>query len=441
MSLNLSGCKVTDQGADMLAAILLRTVLLKKFDISNATFDVAKADKINNALSSISSLKVFVLRKNDIGDEAADSTAAVIRSNCFIETLDLSYNKFSSTGMLQIVMALSTNDRVKELDISSNFITSDNIESIASVLSKCCALEKLNISSNLLKFTSVIKFTQCFRHHLNLQNLNLSNNIILFPSACEFIVDIILSINQKLVNLNVCGRNIRPRFIEDYLSPPINEKSPKGFTLQNLYLLQNSILHSLDIQRNFINVTESCPMAVDDIMSYYVDYKGGIFHYQYHNIVVVVPPDSVLRRDCVEIQVTASHSGPFEISNGFYPISSYFWLSANYTFKVPVYIIMNHYAKIRSLEDIDHLYVLQTSACDSITDRKKLFMNVVPNGVYFDNEIGFCVVATNHFCSFCQVKNDIHIPEFLVASFYTYEDIAEVCFCPPSSECKKVTIK
>ena len=65
-------------------------------------------------------------------------------------------------------------------------------------------------------------------------------------------------------------------------------------------------------------------------------------------------------------------------------------------------------------------------------------MSVVPNGVYFDYEISYCVVATNHFCSFCQVKNHIRIPEYLVASFCAYEDIAGV-LCPPSSECRKVT--
>ena len=238
-TLNFNGYKVTDQGADMLAAILLTTVSLEKFNMSSASLHVVThtANKINNALSNISSLKVFVLSNNGIDDKVADGIAAVLCSNCFIETLDLSRNRFSSTGVLQIVMELSTNNRVKELDVSNNFITQDNIEDIASALSRCLTLEKLNISSNLLKFTSVLKFTQCFRHHLNLQSLNLSNNIILFYSACEFIVDIILSINQKLVNLNVCGRNIRPRFIEDHLSPPNSEKCPKGFALQNIYFI------------------------------------------------------------------------------------------------------------------------------------------------------------------------------------------------------------
>ena len=176
-------------------------------------------------------------------------------------------------------------------------------------------------------------------------------------------------------------------------------------------------------------------------MSYYVDYNGGTFYCHHHNFGVVVPPGAVSQGDYVEIQVTANHFGPYEIPNKFYPISSFFWLSANYTFKFPVYIIMNHYAKIRSLEDINHLYVLQTSACDSTVDGKPLLMSAVPDGAYFDFEISYCVVETNHFCSFCQVKNDTNIPEYLVASFCTYEDIAEVCFCPPSSECKKVTNK
>ena len=261
-------------------------------------------------------------------------------------------------------------------------------------------------------------------------------------------MDVILSVNQGLVNLNVSGRNIRPRFVEDYLSPPPNsEKIGNKFTLQNLYLLQHASLNTAYIQTRFIKAQiELCPISGEDIISYHVDHIGGVFYNQYHNFALIIPPGAVSQGECVEIQATASHCGPYEIPNGFYPISSYFWISADYTFKVPVYIIMSHYAKIRSLEDMDHLYVLQTNACDSVTNGKKLVMNAVSDGVYFDYVIGYCVLATHHFCSYCQAKNEKHIPEYLVASYCTYNNeassesyISEVCFCLSNSECKKVS--
>ena len=71
-------------------------------------------------------------------------------------------------------------------------------------------------------------------------------------------------------------------------------------------------------------------------------------------------------------------------------------------------------------------------------------MSTITDGVYFDMEISYCVLATDHFCSYCQAKSVKHIPERLLACYCTYESpdgslVAEVCFCPSNSECKKVT--
>ena len=445
-TLNISGCRITEQGADMIAAVLLQTVSLKILDVSNTTLNVAKVQKINYTLKSLTSLKSLKINNNNISDEAADSVATVIVNNLLLEKLNLSHNKLSSAGALQIVNALLISKNIKMINISNNFISSDNVEKLSKALSECCVLQELDLSYNFLMLNSVMTIAQHFRQHPTLQILDLSNNAASFSSACEFIVDIILSVNQELVSLNVSGRNIRPRFIEDYLSPPNSDNAMNTFTLQNLHLLQHSSLNTVNSRTKFIKArAELCPISGDDIISYFVDYNGGVFYNQYHNFAVVVPPGAVSRGECVEIQATANYFGPYKISDDFFAISDFFWLSADYTFKVPVYVIMSHYAKIRSLEDIDHLYVLQTSVCDSITNSNTLEMNTVPGGVYFDYEIGYCVLATDHFCSYCQAKDDQHIPEYLVASYCTYDDdtssesyIAEVCFCPSNSECKKV---
>jgi len=382
-TLNISGCKISDQGVDMMAAVLLHTISLEKLDLSKTTLNAVKADKIRSTLRNILSLKV--------------------------------------------------------LNISNNLITSDKIETLATALSECLALEELNISQNILMFSGVVKIAQCFRYHHTLKILDLNNNMVTFSSACEFIVDVILSVNQTLVSLNVCGRNIRPRFVDDYLSPPNIESSSSGFVLQDFYLLQhfpsNDYAH-----KKLIKVTERCPISKEDVISYYVDHKGGSFYHHY-NFSIFVPPGAVSQGECVEIQATASHFGPYYVPDGFYPISNFFWISANYTFKFPVCIIMSHYAKIRSLEDISHLSVLQS--CDSVVAEEKYMMIKVPNGVYFDYIIGYCVLVTIHFCSYAQAKDVMNIPEFLRASCFTYvsdnSHIAEVCFYPSNcTDCEKV---
>ena len=439
MMLNLSDCNITNQGAEMIATVLLETASLEKLDLSNTMLNTAKADKINKSLKSISSLKTFNISNNDIDDDATDSIAAVIYNNCLIEKLNLSNNKLSYTGVLNIANVLKNTKNLEVLDISNNLITfEDNIVDLAVTLSGCSVLQEMNISQNLLSLTNVLTIARVFRYHPTLKMLDMSDNTISFSSACEFTVDIILSVNQTLINLNVCGRNIRPRYTEEYLSFPSSENISTKFALQKL---QHSSLDITNTQTKFIKATEICPISKEDVISYYVDHIGGVFYNQYHNFAIVIPPGAVSQGECVEIQATASYFGPYKIPDGFYPISSYFWLSANYKFKVSVYVIMNHYAKIRSLEDIDNLYVLQTCTHDNNDIRE---MSKIPDGVYFDYEIGYCVLATNHFCSYCQAKGDKRIPEYLSACYYTFDDpfsrsfIAEVSFCPSNSECKKV---
>ena len=135
--------------------------------------------------------------------------AAIMSSNSLMEKANLSNNKLLYIGVLKIANALPKN--IKVFDISRNSIAYDDITVLASVLSKLPLLQELNISQTLLTLTNVLTIAQYFRQHPTLQTLDLSSNPITFSSALEFIVDVILSVNQTLINLNVCCRNIRPR--------------------------------------------------------------------------------------------------------------------------------------------------------------------------------------------------------------------------------------
>ena len=438
-TLNVSGCSINDQGADMIAAIVLETVSLVNLDLSNTTLNTSNCTKINDSLMKISTLKLLKINNNDIDDGAANSITAVISSNHLIEKVDFSHNRLSYTGVVNITNALP--ESINTLDISHNFIKSDDMVDLATALSKCPVLQLLNMSHNMLNISNVLTVARYFRHHPTLQTLDMTNSIS-FASACELVVDVILSVNQALIYLDVCGLNIRPRYTEDYLSPPSCDNDSPMHIIQNLYSLQYS---SLDIQTNVVKVTEICPISSDDIISYYVNHLGAVFCNQKHNFAIVIPPGAVLHGQCVEIQATANCFGPYAIPDGFCPISSYFWISADYLFNVPVYFVMTHYAKVRSLKDVTSLHVLQSSGYDRGATNDNEMMSPLTDGVYFDMEIGFCVLATNHFCSYCQAKSNQDIPDHLLACYYTYDEsssgshIAEVCFCPSNSECKKVT--
>ena len=186
-----------------------------------------------------------------------------------------------------------------------------------------------------------------------------------------------------------------------------------------------------------------CPFDNIGKVSYYVDHKGGTFYNETHNFAIVIPPEAVSYQQCIEIQATASRFGPYKLPDGCYPISSYFWVSANYTFEIPVYLILSHHADLRNVNDFKTLCALEACAEDSIvTVDGKLLMNKVLDDVYFDNTIGVCVVSTTRFSSICLMTSDVNLPDKFFASCYAYHCNhclkVEICICHMNKECIEV---
>ena len=225
-----------------------------------------------------------------------------------IEKLNISSNKFCYTGTLKIASALRCAKNFKVFDISNNFIAfEDHRIDLALVCCSCPLLQELNVSQNLLSLTDVLTIAQCFRNHATLEVLDMSDNDFnSFSSPCELIIDILLSVNQTLINLNVCGRNIRPRCIEDYLSPSNSENNFAKLPLQRLDLLHLSV--DDNTQTKFIEATETCPFSSKDVISYYVDNLGDVFYNRYHNFAIIIPPGAVSQGECVELQIGLVHT-------------------------------------------------------------------------------------------------------------------------------------
>ena len=337
------------------------------------------------------------------------------------------------------------------LDISNNCIPHNIANGLAVALSSCIYLNLLNISHNSLSFNCILEIVQVLRDCRNLQTLNLSYNIKSFVSEAEVLVDIILSVSSSLTCLNVCGRNIRPRFTGDYLSPPPGNKSSNRFLLHKLYLSQFISMYDVVfkskvvvIPQNFKHNTEECPMQdKNTVVSYYVNHSGGTFYNQNHDFAIVVPPGAVLQDDgAVEIQATASYKcfKYYQFPNGYFPVSSIFWFSADYKFKIPVYLIMSHHARTKDLKDL-----CLTQACVrdlTISNDGKLVMKEVTDRVYTDNKIGYSLFITDHYCSLCLQSKRKELPNRFSGLFYTYDYknnfIADLCFFPSNSDCRKV---
>jgi len=452
--LDISGCTITDKGADLISATLIETVSLEEFDISYTNLNTPNCNKITAALRNISSLRCFKMNNNFVTEKAALSITAAVSSNCLIEELDFSENELSSIALVQIINVLSKRNAIRILDVSKNCVSINSIESLSTTLANCHTLEKLNLSKNSLLFTGVLQIAQALRCHPSLTYLNFEKNIVSCFAECEFLVDVILSANKPLLYLNVCGRNIRPRFGMDHITPPCSHEKGNNFLIQSLFLpdlllsggnASSSIRNPTDISQidTIIEVIEECPLASDNISTYYVDNNGGTFYNKAHNFTIVIPPGAVLQGDCVQIQATASRFGPYQLQDGYYPISSFFWVSAHYTFKIPVYLVLSHHASPRNMDELNKLHAMEACAQNLCTTSDgKLLMKTLFQGVNFDSRIGYCVLVMNHFCSHCLAKKDVGVPDKFHALYYTYNFEgffkAEVCMCHVNKECIEV---
>lgn len=423
---------------------------------SNATSKQKGLDLSNCKLSTIEaidiSIKFLKINNNEMCDEAAGRLAATIcKKSLSLTELNISHNKLTLSGITEIINALSKNDTTGVLDISYNCIAPNNTDDLAVALSACTQLKILNASHNSLTFDCILKIAQKLRDHVNLQTLILSNNIKSFISEAEVLVDIIFSNNNSLTHLDISGRNIRPRFTGDYLSPPSGCENSCRFLLHNLYLSEFVSMTDLSFENTsvvtppyFIKATEECPIDAE-IISYHVDHNGGTFYNQDHDFAIVVPPGAVLQSDgTVEIQATAGYKyfKKYQFPDEYLPVSSIFWFSAHYTFKIPVYLIMGHYASSTSLND---LHFMQACVRDlTISEDGKLVMKEVIDGVYIDKKIGYCLFMTDHFCSVCLQKNNTKLPDRFSALYYTYDDgdifTADLCFVPSNPDCRKVAM-
>ena len=435
---------------------MLQNLVIKNCQVLK-THEANITDFLCNQLAKLKTLSVHGCI---ISNKATELIKVLLMKTTLLANFNMSSGKLITTKAAELisVFALSETTSIKSLNISRNWIIDYHIEDLVSAVARCQSLEELNISHNLLTFTSVIKIAEGLRGHCNLRKLNLSNNLTSFNSEGEFLVDVILSANQSLVYLNICGRNIRPRFSNDHLlHPPNTEVLSNRFPLQNLYLSRLPTFDMFtfesmvtDMPSKFIEARkECCPFTGQYIVSYYVDHDGGTFYNQDHDFAIVVPPGAVLQGDCVEIRATASLFGPFQFPSGHNPVSSFFWASSDYDFKIPVYFIMSHYAVIKNINDITSLCVLQTCAHDLGTSKRKPIMTEVLNGVYFDCKLRYCVLKTQHFCSFsAQERSEISLSKRFKVYCYEYTHpgenncelyFFEVCFCPDNCDCSKVT--
>ena len=308
----------------------------------------------------------------------------------------------------------------------------------------------------------MIKIAQLALNNRSIQKLNIPNNAKIFCTEAEFIIDVILSVNSKLSEVIINDTNMRPRF-SNY-SKILSNNVSKRFSLQHLYIankfplylsrsymFEENFITSLDSYKKCAEVKEKCPLDDTTIFTHYVDCKGGVYYYKDHDVALFIPPGAILQGEWAEIKVSSSFHGQFHMPENYNRISSYVWVSANYDFKVPVYLIINHFINMKSVKDIKTLTAFEACKLNgSIHDNETLTMQEITTS-YFDTDLKYCVISTDHFCSYCLAElqtssNEDNHKEFL-AMYYNYEEvkpnkgityIAEICCLYFNNNCFKV---
>jgi len=320
-------------------------------------------------------------------------------------------------------------------------------------------ISTLDLSKSTITMAQMVQLAQCLQTNYKLLELKLCSNDDKFLSEKRFLIDVILSVNHCILELVVDCEHLRPRNLKTFGNLSDHFGEPFSFNLfyctknNPIYLKHGntfdiSFTYSLDVNGEIKEVDERCPFENSEIFTHYVNHNGGVYYYEDHDIALFIPPNAILEGHVVEVKVSSSLFAPFDLPANYSPISSYVWIGANYHFKVPVYLVMSHYADIDSLDVTNKICLLE--AC-------KLFRNESNSGhcmmrkvkCFVDADLNYCVYSTNHFCSFCLVdKMPINSSKF-ISLYYNYTKsglensvryVAEVCFCYQNVLCIKVVV-
>ena len=90
---------------------------------------------ITKALQDISTLTVFNISNNSVGDKAADGISTVLSHNVKLQKLYLDNNNFRTVGMIKIGTALQNVFKLTVFSISKNDVGEAAADTIAAVLS------------------------------------------------------------------------------------------------------------------------------------------------------------------------------------------------------------------------------------------------------------------------------------------------------------------
>jgi len=201
--LNLGGNKMCFKVADDLADVIKSNVFLEELNLFNNNLHLSLG-VILQALKEISNLKKLDLGSNDLSGKLANDLADVIKRNAYLEELHL-FNCNLESSTVDILRALQSNSSIKKLDLGNNDLSKGDVVNLVNVIKSNVFLEELYLfNSNLQSSAGVILQTVKglpYLRKLDLGNNNLSENV------ADDLADII-KLNASLEELHLFNNNL-----------------------------------------------------------------------------------------------------------------------------------------------------------------------------------------------------------------------------------------
>ena len=189
--LDISGNKLDDKSALKLSEGIQQTKTLKS--LTAVSIDQLGAISIADGVKN-TSLKVLNMSNNKISDNGAIQIASSLEVNQTLTELSISYNGIGSQGAIAIAKSLAQNNSLKKLNISGNHIGQDSATEIAKAICKNRTLEELSfLGDDTEDDQSYMKILESLHRYNSLYKLHISKKL----HVCSKIQDEIKSINKK----------------------------------------------------------------------------------------------------------------------------------------------------------------------------------------------------------------------------------------------------
>ncbi|XP_019096328.1 PREDICTED: RAN GTPase-activating protein 2-like [Camelina sativa] len=172
--IELAGNNITDEAAPAIAACLAAKRHLKKLNLSQndledeGCVDIVEKNEgaiafVNALKSSAPSLEVIELAGNNITDEAAPAIAACLAAKRHLKKLNLSQNDLEDQGCVDIVESMEDLE-LEYVDMSYNKLTRGGALNLAHIVVTKESLKMLNIDGNMISIRGIEEVKEVFKN-------------------------------------------------------------------------------------------------------------------------------------------------------------------------------------------------------------------------------------------------------------------------------------